>query len=126
MSLGIVVGTANPVLAEGIAPTRNRPVVIVDDVSSTVANIEAAVDALRAHRAAGEPIVVATHGLSVVTWPGSGMRDRPGGGHRQHHAASNNATCRARALHPCDRQGLEALLQGHGSAGDTGAVNADC
>jgi ribose-phosphate pyrophosphokinase len=41
----------------------NRPVVIVDDMISTGATIEAAVHTLRAHGAAGEPIVVATHGL---------------------------------------------------------------
>jgi ribose-phosphate pyrophosphokinase len=46
-----------------VGDVRNRPVVIVDDMISTGATIEAAVNALRARGAAGEPIVVATHGL---------------------------------------------------------------
>jgi ribose-phosphate pyrophosphokinase len=46
---------------------RNRPVVVVDDMISTGATIEAAVSALQAHGAAGEPIVVATHGLFAGT-----------------------------------------------------------
>jgi ribose-phosphate pyrophosphokinase len=46
-----------------VGEVRNRPVVIVDDMISTGATIEAAVNALRAHGAAGEPIAVATHGL---------------------------------------------------------------
>lgn len=46
-----------------VGDVRNRPVVIVDDMISTGATIEGAVNTLRAHGAAGEPIVVATHGL---------------------------------------------------------------
>jgi len=48
---------------EIVGDVRSRPVVIVDDMISTGATIEAAVNTLRAHGAAGEPIVVATHGL---------------------------------------------------------------
>jgi ribose-phosphate pyrophosphokinase len=50
-----------------VGDVRNRPVVIVDDMISTGATIEAAVNTLRAHGAAGEPIVVATHGLFAGT-----------------------------------------------------------
>jgi ribose-phosphate pyrophosphokinase len=50
-----------------VGDVRDRPVVIVDDMISTGATIEAAVNALRAHGAAGEPIVVATHGLFAGT-----------------------------------------------------------
>ena len=50
-----------------IGDVRNRPAVIVDDMISTGATIEAAVNTLRAHGAAGEPIVVATHGLFAGT-----------------------------------------------------------
>jgi len=50
-----------------IGDVRNRPTVIVDDMISTGATIEAAVNTLRAHGAAGEPIVVATHGLFAGT-----------------------------------------------------------
>jgi len=50
-----------------VGDVRNRPVVIVDDMISTGATIEAAISTLRAHGAAGEPIVVATHGLFAGT-----------------------------------------------------------
>jgi len=50
-----------------VGDVRNRPVVIVDDMISTGATIEAAVNTLRAHGAAGDPIVVATHGLFAGT-----------------------------------------------------------
>lgn len=50
-----------------VGDVRNRPVVIVDDMISTGATIEAAVSTLRAHGAAGDPIVVATHGLFAGT-----------------------------------------------------------
>ena len=50
-----------------VGDVRSRPVVIVDDMISTGATIEAAVKTLRAHGAAGEPTVAATHGLFVGT-----------------------------------------------------------
>jgi ribose-phosphate pyrophosphokinase len=50
-----------------VGDVRDRYVVIVDDMISTGATIEAAVNTLRAHGAAGEPTVVATHGLLVGT-----------------------------------------------------------
>ncbi len=50
-----------------VGDVRNRPVVIVDDMISTGATIEAAVSTLRAHGAVGDPIVVATHGLFTGT-----------------------------------------------------------
>lgn len=50
-----------------VGDVGDRPVVIVDDMISTGATIEAAVNTLRAHGAAGDPIVVATHGLFAGT-----------------------------------------------------------
>lgn len=50
-----------------VGDVRDRYVVIVDDMISTGATIEAAVNTLRAHGAVGEPIVVATHGLFAGT-----------------------------------------------------------
>lgn len=46
-----------------VGDVRGRPVVLIDDMISTGATIEAAVSALRSHGAASAPIVAATHGL---------------------------------------------------------------
>jgi ribose-phosphate pyrophosphokinase len=50
-----------------VGDVRDRYVVIVDDMISTGATIEAAASTVRAHGAVGEPIVVATHGLFAGT-----------------------------------------------------------
>jgi len=46
-----------------VGDVHGRPVVVVDDMISTGATIEAAVGALRAHGAASGPVVAAIHGL---------------------------------------------------------------
>lgn len=58
-----------------VGDVRGRRPVVVDDMISTGATIEAAVDALAAHGSAGEVLVAATHGLFA---PGAAERlDRP-------------------------------------------------
>jgi ribose-phosphate pyrophosphokinase len=52
---------------EVVGDVRDRPVAIVDDMISTGATIEAAVQALRANGAAGQTTVTATHGLLTGT-----------------------------------------------------------
>jgi ribose-phosphate pyrophosphokinase len=56
-----------------IGDVDGRRTIIVDDMISTGATIEAAVRVLEAHGAQSEPIVVASHGLFV----GSADRLRP-------------------------------------------------
>lgn len=52
-----------------VGDVHGRPVVVIDDMISTGATIEAAVGALRAHGAASRPVVAATHGLFAEPAP---------------------------------------------------------
>lgn len=54
---------------ELVGEVEDRAPVVVDDMISTGATIEAAVRVLRAHAAAAEVVVVATHGLLVGSAP---------------------------------------------------------
>jgi len=57
-----------------VGDVHGRPVIVVDDMISTGATIEAAVGALRAHGAASGPVVAAIHGLFTGGAPERIMR----------------------------------------------------